>query len=494
MRIVTNPQMTFGGVDISKIKFDLRCRDEIPKMLLGFQEIYITKELRDKVFNILEDMIPVKVDKTTGRLGMELWTILVLGSLRLNCNWDYDKVHDSVNNHKNIRQMIGLGENEKHIKFRIKTIKGNVSLFTVDILNRINEEVVKHAQISFEKKNGTDIKAHCDSFVLKTNVHYPTDINLLNDAMRKMIIICHRLCKTNEIEGWRQWRHLIRTIKNSLHHVQNVKRMGGKDKIKKEKEIKKAHIKYLEDCSQIKTRIIESIELLKTKQSNKTLEILMIPLENFIKDADRQMEQITRRVLNGEKIPADQKIFSIFERHTEWIVKGKAGVTQELGVKVCVIRDQNGFILNHMVMENLQDVDVAFSFTSETLKIFPNLKSCSYDKGFYSPDNIQKLSEILDTVIMPKKGKLNKVESEKEKSAEFTSGRRRHSSVESSISALENHGLDICPDKGINGFKRYVALAILARNIQMMGHQIQKKKLRKLVQEENKANKLLQVA
>ena len=166
MRIVTNPQMTFGGVDISKIKFDLRCRDEIPKMLLGFQEIYITKELRDKVFNILEDMIPVKVDKTTGRLGMELWTILVLGSLRLNCNWDYDKVHDSVNNHKNIRQMIGLGENEKHIKFRIKTIKGNVSLFTVDILNRINEEVVKHAQISFEKKNGTDIKAHCDSFVL----------------------------------------------------------------------------------------------------------------------------------------------------------------------------------------------------------------------------------------------------------------------------------------------------------------------------------------
>ena len=89
-----------------------------------------------------------------------------------------------------------------------------------------------------------------------------------------MIIICHRLCKANEIEGWRQWRHLIRTIKNSLHHIQNVKRTGGKDKIKKEKEIIKDHTEFLEECSQIINRIIESIKLIKTKQSNKTVETL----------------------------------------------------------------------------------------------------------------------------------------------------------------------------------------------------------------------------
>jgi hypothetical protein len=94
MRKVKNPQMQIGEIDISQIEFDPRSRDEIPKLLKGLQYIYCIPEIRNEIFSILEEMIPENINKTNGRKGMELWKILVFGTLRLNCNWDYDKVHE----------------------------------------------------------------------------------------------------------------------------------------------------------------------------------------------------------------------------------------------------------------------------------------------------------------------------------------------------------------------------------------------------------------
>jgi len=79
------------------------------------------------------------------------------------------------------------------------------------------------------------------------------------------------------------------------------------------------------------------------------------------------------------------------------------------------------------------------------------------------------LTQHLDQVTLPKKGKLSKARQAIEQSEEFTKARRAHSAVESAIYALEVHGLDKCPDHGINGFKRYVSLAIVARNIRRIG-------------------------
>ncbi len=81
MRKIIKPQMKFGEVDISKIKFDLRSRDEIPKLLMGLQYIYCTPEIRNEVFKILEEIVPEETDSDNGRPGMLLWQILVLGTL-----------------------------------------------------------------------------------------------------------------------------------------------------------------------------------------------------------------------------------------------------------------------------------------------------------------------------------------------------------------------------------------------------------------------------
>lgn len=83
-------------------------------------------------------------------------------------------------------------------------------------------------------------------------------------------------------------------------------------------------------------------------------------------------------------------------------------------------------------------------------------------------------------MILPRKGKLSAINKEIENSEEFKEARRKHSAVESSISALENHGLDRCLDHGIEGFNRYVALSVLARNIQIVGHIHQQKQLKRL--------------
>ena len=203
-------------------------------------------------------------------------------------------------------------------------------------------------------------------------------------------------------------------------------------------------------------------------------------IQGYIAHAERQIDQIRRRVVEGESIPHHEKVFSIFEEHTEWISKGKAGISQELGLRVCIVKDQFGFILHYRVMQNETDDKIAVPIIQETKDRFAELASCSFDKGFHSPENQEKLRDLLDQVVLPRKGKLSAINKEIENSEDFREVRRKHSAVESSINALENHGLDRCRDHGIKGFKRYVGLAVLARNIQIIGHVLQQKKLKQL--------------
>ena len=105
----------------------------------------------------------------------------------------------------------------------------------------------------------------------------------------------------------------------------------------------------------------------------------------------------------------------------------------------------------------------------QTKQRFPSMDSISFDKGFHSPANQAGLKEVVGQVVLPRKGKLSEAAKAVESEPEFARLRRRHSAVESAINALEVHGLDRCPDHGIDGFKRYVAMAVLARNIQRLG-------------------------
>lgn len=142
MRSVFPQQLQLGQADIAQIEFVARSRDDIPQILRGLQFIYVNDELRESVFSILEGLVPDNVSSTQGRPGMDLWKALVLASLRVNLNWDYDRLLEMSNQHRTIRQMLGHGLRDDGDTYKLQTIKDNVDLLDEDSLNQINQLVV----------------------------------------------------------------------------------------------------------------------------------------------------------------------------------------------------------------------------------------------------------------------------------------------------------------------------------------------------------------
>lgn len=470
MRKLEDGQMKLGEVDISNIEFDARSRDEIPKLLRGLQYIYCTPEIKKKVFAILEGITPREKDRFNGRPGMDLWKILVLGTLRLNCNWDYDKLREIANEHRTLRLMLHhLPEDE--YKYHLQTLRDNVSLLTPEALEKINAVVVSAGHRLVCKKKEEGLNGRCDSWVVETDVHYPTDIHLLFDATRKVIELTSRI---EGVEGWRQKEYNIRKVKRLFRRAQNTKRSDSGNpsrRVAKEKDIIKAHREYIVEAEHYLDKAQESLAAL-TGQHKRAGGKQLLEIEKFMSHARLLIGQIHRRVILGGRIPHEEKIFSVFEDYTEWICKGKAGTPQELGLKVCILEDQYGFTLHHKVMRKQMDEEIAVEMVAAAKAKHPDLRSCSFDKGFHSPRNQEQLAAILDRVILPKKGRLSAKDAQAEKTEVFVQARRRHSAVESAISALENHGLDRCLDFGIHGFERYVALAVVARNLQVLGNHL----------------------
>jgi IS5 family transposase len=465
MRNIQNTQVQMGEIDISSVQIEVDTRDEIPQLLRGLQWIYSTPSVWRKVQRTLWQLVPVSVDPYFGRNGMSLWQIFVLGTLRLCCNWDYDKLQEIANNHMTLRQMLGHGILDSHKRYPRQTLCDNIRWFTPEILEQINQLVVQagHGLLGVDSK--APIHGRCDSFVVETDVHFPTDINLLWDAVRKVLTLTHRLSARFYLPGWRQTAHNLQEMKKLFRQVQRER-----DRDKNSQACLHATRRYIDEAARHFCRAKETIA-----HSGGNEEI-----RGYIRHGERQIRQIYRRCFQGKRIPASEKVYSLFEEYTEWISKGKAGVPQELGLGVCIVESDYGFIMHHRVMEQESDKEIAVPLMREVKRLYRGFCGCSFDKGFHSPDNQRDLRALLTTCVLPKKGKRNEEQKAWEESAEFKHRRSRHAAVESAISALENHSLDRCYDFGIEGFRRYVALAVVARNIQILGHILQMDELEKL--------------
>ncbi len=463
MRIVKHPQSSFGQVNIADIHIDPRSRDDIPAVLKGLQYIYVSVDIRNKVFALLETSLSSKTKNETGRPGMELWKVFVLATLKLGLGCDYDRLQELANQHNTVRQMLGHSSWEDTEQYALQTLIDNVSKLKPNVLAQVNHVVVEAGHELLKKKSCTPIlKGRCDSFVLETHVHYPTDTNLLWDALRKLIKQAGRACEDNGIAGWRQYQYNCKQVKKLFRRTQKVRYSNSKNEQKREEKIQQVHTTYRAYLD------VAQFYVNKGKQTQKTLAarghvVQVMLLSQWIAAAERQIDQIDKRVLQDKVIPHEQKVFSIFEPHTEWICKGKAGVPQELGVRVCILEDQYQFILHHQVMWQNTDDKVAVSMVAQTQERHPQLRQCSFDKGFHSPENQRHLGELLDNVILPKKGRLSQIDKAREYSDAFISARHQHSAVESCINNLEHRGLDRCcnfPNYGLT--KPHFSLSFLS--------------------------------
>ncbi len=248
MRKIYDMQLKFGQTPIGQIQFDPHSRDEIPKLLRGFQGIWCDRKTRDQIFKCLSELIPSNINPKNGRKGMDLWKIFVLGSLRLNSNWDYDKLLEIANHHDILRQILGHGTMDADYRYALQTLKDNIALFTPEILDKTNQIVIGYGHEIVGKKPEDPLNGSCDSFVGKTDAHFPTDISLLFDAVRKIISIIMIICTHIDISEWRQGKHLIRKAKSFYREAQQLKRSSSKDNAKKaerERLIICAHEAYI---------------------------------------------------------------------------------------------------------------------------------------------------------------------------------------------------------------------------------------------------------
>ena len=177
-------------------------------------------------------------------------------------------------------------------------------------------------------------------------------------------------------------------------------------------------------------------------------------------------------MLHGETVANEEKLFSIFEPHTDLIMRGKEPVPIEFGHKVLVIEDAVGFVVDYRVVANgVLDQDLVVPVMKALQERFDGgIKSASFDRGFHTPENQQDLAEIVRTACIAAKGQEQGRQQQKEGTVAFRKARQNHSGVESAIGALQaGNGLKRCRDRSRRGYERYVALGILGRNLQTLG-------------------------
>jgi transposase, IS5 family len=472
MRLHHQIQDDLGNVPICDIQFNLKSRDDIPKLLMALQYVYCTKELKDTVLGKLDAVIPKKINRDMGRPGMNLWRILVLGTLRFGADCDFDRLKELVDHHSQVRQMLGFGAYDTKVTISLQSIRDNVKLLTPELLDEINQVIVGGGHALVKKNEENELRVRADSFVVKTDVHYPTDSNLLYDAVRKIIQLSAKACKKAGLSVFRQSKYNLKKVKETHRKLTKIHHSTSRNPKKREakrEEIKAVTETYLKLCEGYVERAKELVEMLDALSMGTLMVVVRMEIAHFIGHAERQIDQLRRRVIDGENIPHEEKVFSIFEEHTEWISKGKAGVPQELGVRVALVEDQYKFILHHQVMYRKTDEKITVELIKASKKRFGNLKSASFDKGFYAPEVLKDLQKEVALAVLPKRGRLNKEERERESDPEFRAQRNRHAGIESAIHALHHNGLDRCPDHGKKGFSRYVALAVVARNLLTLG-------------------------
>ena len=502
MRQRFEQQMNLRTVAIADVKFPLKSRDELPPVLKALQYIFTTPELNEKVFCLLEQKI-CKGKKQTGRKGMDLWHILVLAVVRHTLSTNWDRLEHLANYDQLVREILGVhttGFNDDKIEFPYQSILDNVQLIDEDLLQQINLLIVEAGHSLLKKKEQEALRLKTDSYVLETNIHFPTDLNLLYDSLRKCLDTIERLQEQTNLpagrqglNGWRKIKHIRKTIKSTFRATSHQVFKGKKE------ELKKQSVKgYLQQATMLVNRCEDVVKNCSVMMGSAvTITALLESLEHYKKYAVKFIDLTERRLIKDEVIPADEKIYSIFEPHTEWINKGKLNKKVELGHLLLITTDQHHFIADYKIMENEKDPVQIKSLTARIEKNFKSRKihSHSFDKGFYSKDNLQMLQQAnIEQVILPKKGKLNKEEKQREDSKQFRQLRYAHSAIESNINMLEHHGLNRCADKGLRGYKRYVGLSVLAYNLHILGNcliekekQKEEKRLKKIIKQFRKA-------
>lgn len=480
MRVTFKPQMQLGSHAVGEVRLDLECRHELVPILRALQHLEGKRKVRDRILKSIRKDLTGTKRCNLGRDGMSCWEALVLAAVRLGCDLNYDALHDLANNHQALRGIMGLGPFDEK-RFPRSTLHDNLRCIRQETMDEISHLVVQegHQVLRTGPK-----KVRGDGFVVETNIHYPTEANLMLDGLRKMVELAAEWSGRTGIGGWRQHNHLVKKGKKLCREIGKAAR-SRKDNTERLHRLFGELIAHVRGIAARCLRTVEEVEAIggeaKVLEGTQR-EGVREQVRHFVGLTQKVCDVAERRVIKGEKVPAAEKLFSLFEPHTQLINRGKSPHPIEFGRHVVTAQDQVGFIVGYRILEARElEQDIAVPFVSELQDEWNHcIEVISLDRGFYAPENVEQLQSKVPMVCLPKKGKLRGAALERETAKEFRKARGWHSGIESGIHALiSGNGLDRCRDKGERGFHRYVALAVLGRNIQTLGQVLLDKERRR---------------
>ena len=178
-----------------------------------------------------------------------------------------------------------------------------------------------------------------------------------------------------------------------------------------------------------------------------------------------------RRVLEGERIDNSEKLFSLFEPHTQLIIRGKVPQPLEFGHRVLVIEDGEGFICHYAILRRgAEDSEVLVEEMKEAQqRLNGRIRSASFDRGFHSPENQRELVKLVEQPCLPKPGHVQAQRQEQEATVEFRQARRRHRGSSRQLASCSLAMVWIGAEIRPSAVCRYVGLGILGRNLQVLG-------------------------
>ena len=332
------------------VSLNLDCRNETIPILRALQHIYSTPKVRDSILGAIARDVNGKSKATLGRPGLSYWEILVLAAARLGCGYDYDQLQDLAENHRALRQVMGIGDWESAEKdqkrFDWRRIESNVNLLRPETIEQINQAIIQEGH-RLEPQAAETVRG--DSFVVQTNIHYPTDSSLIADGLRKVLGLAVMLAGLFGLIGWRQHKHLYRKARKLVRTIERIAARKGSGY---QERMKQPYRELLEVADQVLTRAETLRETVRKYGTGGGAEALALDkdLETFLQRTRHVCNLARRRVLQGETIPHHEKLFSIFETHTQLYKRGKAAEPIQFGRLVLVFEDGAGFITHHHLL------------------------------------------------------------------------------------------------------------------------------------------------
>ena len=412
----------------------------------------------------------------TGRSGLTPQQVLRSLILMRVKNWNYRELRERIADGYTLRQFTDFYCQlvPKHDAFNRA-----FNRLTPETLRAVNELVVQ-AAVDLGLEEGQRLRV--DTTVVQTDVHHPTDNTLLWDVVRVVTRLVLRLRKAvqQRIQGFHNRRRAAR------RRMQEIQRMTPKQRHEQQTEKYRELIGVTAEVVSSAQKVVAQTRKARGKDLVAEMAIpeLRKEIEHYCELGDRVIEQARRRVLLGEQVPNAEKIYSIFETHTDLIKRGKVQTPLEFGHKVFLAESAQGLITQYEVLKGNpgddQQVEPSLQRHKETFGRAPELYGS--DRGFFSETNVKSCKRNgVKVVCIPQRGGKKTAERETyEKSPAFKEGQRFRAGIEGRISVLfRGRGMKRCLAEGHQRFELLVGAAVLANNLMRIAALLTKRTRRK---------------